>query len=164
MKHQVWNPVGIVCVGGGDINVYIAVFHQKCIYLFFFFVLSVVASLLLLGLSGATRKDTAGNLPRHHSCHIFFPSLNTRPLFSPRSAHASLLFPRAFQWKTTQEWNLQDSAERGWRNRKEASSLLPITRTSTPQTLSVFTSLKVNTFLIPSLKARCVTLKGIRWH
>lgn len=161
MKYWAWNPVGIVCVcvwGGG--NVHISVFHQKCI----FFVLSVVASLLLLGLSGATRKDTAGNLPCHHSCHIFFPSLNTRLFFSPQSSHASLLFPHAFQWKTTQEWNLQDSAERGWRNRKEASSLPPITRTSTPQTLSVFTSLKVNTLLILSLKARCVTLKGIRWR
>lgn len=51
---------------------------------------------------------------------------------------------RMFQWKTTLEWSLQVNVERGWRNRKEGSSRLPTTQTNTPQTQSVFTSLKVN--------------------
>lgn len=61
------------------------VYHQKFICLS---VLTVVASLLLLGLSGATRKDTAGNL----HCHNRTPFLPKRPIFKALISH----FPSFF--------------------------------------------------------------------
>lgn len=137
----------------------------KCICLS---VLPVVASLLLIGLSGATRKDTAGNL-RHHSStsplreYAFFQSCHFSFSFS-----FFLLLLRIFQWKTILEWNLQVNVERGWRNQKEASSLLPIIQTNTHQTQSVFTSLKVITLFKRSRSAKCnmiqQLLKGIHGY
>lgn len=60
---------------------------------------------------------------------------------------SSLFLLYMIQWKTILEWSLQVSVERGWKNPKEDSSLLPITQTNTLQTQSVFTSLKVNILL-----------------
>lgn len=55
-------------------------FNPKCICLS---LLTVVASLLILGLSGATRKDTAGNL--HH--HSRMSSLPKYPPFKALISH-----------------------------------------------------------------------------
>ena len=118
--------------------------HQKCIFCFFV-VLQLLQVFSYLGCLGQQGRIQQVNLHRPQSC--IFDSLNAHPLLqsSNPSLFTSLSFMlRMFQWKTTLEWSLQVNVERGWRNRKEGSSRLPTTQTNTPQTQSVFTSLKVN--------------------
>lgn len=132
MKCWAWNPVGIVCVcvcvgDRGGSNVHIAAFHQN--EFIFFFVLSVVASLLLLGLSGATRKDTAGNLPRHHSCHIFYPSLNTPLVFFLPEA----LMPHSHSRVPFSEKQLRSETCRTVRNVGEGTGRRPLHFSQLPE-------------------------------
>lgn len=94
---------------------------------------AVVAGLLMLGLSGATKKEAGNDVL----------SQNTHPLsismFPGNLWHLTALS----QWKTIQECSRQGSVEPGWKNQREASSPHPITQTNILQSENASTSLKV---------------------
>lgn len=94
---------------------------------------AVVAGLLMLGLSGATKKEAGNDVL----------SQNTHPLaismFPGNLWHLTALS----QWKTIQEYSRQGSVEPGWKNQREAFSPHPITQINIPQSENASTSLKV---------------------